>query len=224
MTSRTIQKRILVPTLGADSWRALLADPEKHWQPGFSAHALATRWEAANGIPSEICECFAPAGMKEPELLLAVPEWRTQLTDRLRASQSDLFALMRCGDQTFAVTIEGRVNETFGPTVEEWLSNRSPARPKRLTQLCGVIGVTTPVPGHLRYQLFHRTASAVIEARRFGADAAAMIVHSFSPDDRWFGDFAAFAEFLGASGSKIGHLTQPLDAVVPLHLGWASAH
>lgn len=223
MTSQTIQKRILVPTLGAESWRALLADPEKHWRPGFSAHALATRWEASNGIPSEIRECFTAARMDEPELLLALPEWKTQLPDGLRASQSDLFALMRCGDQIFAVAIEGKVNETFGPTVEEWLSNPSPARPKRLAQLCGVIGVTMPVPGHLRYQLFHRTASAAIEARRFGADAAAMIVHSFSPDDRRFDDFAAFAEVLGVSGSKTGHLTQPLGAVVPLHLGWASA-
>ena len=41
-----------------------------------------------------------------------------------------------------------------------------------------MLGIDTPPAPSLRYQLFHRTAAAVIEARRFGTDAAAMVVHS----------------------------------------------
>ncbi|WP_413776936.1 DUF6946 family protein [Mesorhizobium sp. AR07] len=32
----------------------------------------------------------------------------------------------------------------------------------------------------LRYQLLHRTSAALLEAKRFKTDEAAMIVHSFS--------------------------------------------
>ncbi len=39
-------------------------------------------------------------------------------------------------------------------------------------------------PG-VRYQLLHRTASVVIEAKRFHATTAVMIVHSFSPELKW---------------------------------------
>jgi hypothetical protein len=38
---------------------------------------------------------------------------------------------------------------------------------------------------HLYYRLFHRPASAVLEAERFKMDEAAMIVHSFSPESKW---------------------------------------
>jgi len=37
------QKRILIPTDGPESWQRLLAEPEKHWQPGFSAMSTGGR-------------------------------------------------------------------------------------------------------------------------------------------------------------------------------------
>ncbi|HTE43450.1 MAG TPA: hypothetical protein VK629_21705 [Steroidobacteraceae bacterium] len=44
----------------------------------------------------------------------------------------------------------------------------------------------------------HRAASAIIEAQRFNADHAGMLVRSFSQSDEWFQDYAAFAELMGA--------------------------
>ncbi len=44
-------KKILRPTSGPSDWQAFLAEPEKEWKPGFSAHALPHRWEAAGDLP-----------------------------------------------------------------------------------------------------------------------------------------------------------------------------
>jgi hypothetical protein len=53
--------------------------------------------------------------------------------------------------------------------------------------------MSTPIRDSVRYQLLHRTASAVIEAERFGARHAVMLVHSFTEENLWFDDFAEFA-------------------------------
>ena len=47
-------KGIYVPSKGPEDWRKLLGDPEMHWREGFSAMALANRWEDSNGVPAEI--------------------------------------------------------------------------------------------------------------------------------------------------------------------------
>ena len=52
-------------------------------------------------------------------------------------------------------------------------------------------------PSGIRYQLIHRTASAVLTAREYFAPTAVMLVHSFSEDDRWWADFKAFAALFG---------------------------
>ena len=53
------------------------------------------------------------------------------------------------------------------------------------------------VPPEIHYQLLHRTASALVEAERFAASKAAMIIESFSPERRWFDAFERFALLLG---------------------------
>jgi hypothetical protein len=47
--------------------------------------------------------------------------------------------------------------------------------------------------GTLRYQLLHRAASAIYEAKRYRCRHALMLVHSFSLTQRWFEDFVAFS-------------------------------
>ena len=114
------------------------------------------------------------------------------------------------------------MNERFGPTIGYWLATPSAGRRARLAAICEMLGLVYPPAPNLRYQLFHRTAAAVVEARGFGTAAAAMIVHSFSPDHRWFDDFADFCEvFAGAPGSDAPACVR-LPAGLPLTLGWAS--
>lgn len=199
-----------------------MADPNTQWETGYSAKALAYCWEAAAGLPVEIANILRTDG-NEPELLVAMPEHKVQLPGSvLGASQNDLFALVRVGSRTIAVTIEGKVDEPFGQLLGEWLVNASPGKQIRLTYLCKTLGLNEGLlPNDLYYQLLHRAASAVIEAERFKTDAAAMLVHSFSPTNRWFDAFAHFASLFGckAEPGKLV-LTRP-GAERPLYLGWA---
>jgi len=54
--------RILVPTQSYEDWRRLLARPDRHWKPGFSAMTLARSWEAAGGFPAEVDAIFRSSG------------------------------------------------------------------------------------------------------------------------------------------------------------------
>jgi hypothetical protein len=209
--------KFYVPTLGPQSWQSLLADPIKHWSTGYSARTLAYSWETADGMPPEVRSLFAP----DAQLLIAIPEHKVSLGDKGRESQSDLFAIVKADNRTIATAIEGKVNESFGPIVKDWYANPSAGKQRRLAFLCGLLGLKLPPPDSLHYQLLHRTASAVIEADRFKTDDAAMIVHSFSTENKWF---EAYAEFLGLFGlsAKPGEMVRTnLPNGRELRLGWA---
>ncbi|MBR1167459.1 DUF6946 family protein [Bradyrhizobium liaoningense] len=209
-------RKIYVPTSGPQCWQALLADPITHWRTGYSARTLAHCWEAAEGLPPEIAALFGP----DSELLIAIPEHRVSLRDNGRESQTDVFALVKSRNRTVAVAIEGKVNESFGPTIQDWYVEPSPRKQQRLEFLCDLIGIKCPPPDHLHYQLFHRTASALLEAERFKTDDAAVIVHSFSPENKWFDAYAAFLGLLGLSAAP-GQLTSKQLLERTIYFGWA---
>lgn len=209
---------ILRPTQSAECWRELLADPEKHWRIGFSARTLAHCWEDAGGLPPEIDSLFG----RTAELLVAIPEHKVPLPGGQRPSQTDLFALLRREGRTISCAFEGKVDETFGPTLGEWRKDQSSGKTKRLDHICSLLGLTQPLRDPLRYQLLHRSASAVIEAERFKTDDAAMIVHSFSPNDTGFPDFVPFAELFGLHPTRNQLLTFALPAGKPMHLAWVT--
>lgn len=64
---------ILVPSKGAESWRELLADPEKHWREGCSAHTLATAWEGTRGFPEAVSKLLATAPALDGALDIMMP-------------------------------------------------------------------------------------------------------------------------------------------------------
>ncbi|MER8832878.1 hypothetical protein [Mesorhizobium sp. M0909] len=214
--------KIYLPSQGAEEWRRLLADPAKHWREGYSAMCLAKCWENAIGLPPEIARLLTSVG-PSAELLVALPEHKVPLPGSNRGdSQNDLFALARAGDHTVAVTIEGKVDEPFDQPLGLWLANASNGKRKRLAFICDLLGLTQPLPERIRYQLLHRTASAVIEARRFKTDAAAMIVHSFSSTRRWFEDYAAFVALFAATAEPDQLVCVRPEGAPPLYVGWAS--
>lgn len=208
---------ILVPSRGVEDWKALLASPDRQWRRGFSAMSAALSWECARGLPPEIAALLGP----QARVLLAIPEHKVALPGGGRESQCDIFALVDLGSENCAVAVEAKVEEPFGPTLEEWTSEPSPGKARRLSAILDLLGATAPSPG-LRYQLLHRTAAAILESQRFRTGSAAMIVQSFSPNRRWFEDFAAFCDFLGVEVQP----DRPAERILPddrrLILGWAS--
>lgn len=212
-------KPILVPTVGVQNWKQLLAQPVKHWKAGFSARALAHSWEAAGGLPKEIGNLLSPLG--KVGLLFAIPEYKVPLPGGDRASQNDVFTLLRTNDGLIAAMIEGKVSESFGPTLDEWRRGGSAGKRQRLSYLCQQLGIPEQFPLGIRYQLLHRAASAVIEAQRYHARHAALVVHSFSREDASFSDYRAFLGLFGKTG-KPGELVElGTPCGVRLWAGWA---
>jgi hypothetical protein len=213
--------KVYIPSAGPADWQCFLADPDKQWRTGFSAKTLAHCWESANGLPNEIASMLQPHG-GDVQLLLAIPEYKVLLPGASRGdSQNDVFALARAGDRTFAIMVEGKVSEPFGETLGDWLQNASEGKRNRLAFICDLLGLTLPLPDQIYYQLLHRTASAVIEARRFKTDAAAMIVHSFSAKRTWFEAFAQFASLFDVTVAANELIAVRPHARPPLNIGWA---
>ena len=200
--------------------RAYLADPIKHWRPHHSALELATAWIGAGGVPPSVahvldsCSTYARCTLVEGFF-----EREVALKTKGRPSQTDLLALVRLADGYGVIAVEGKAREPFGDLVSKW--NDGPGKQKRLDQLCDELGLDPSRVGGLRYQLLHRTVSALIEARRYGSQEALMLVHSFDPDDSSLDAYQAFATALGLTNAATNAITSPtVRDGVQLRLGW----
>ena len=119
-----------------------------------------------------------------------------------------------------SIAVEGKVGESFGPTISEWMSTPTPGKKKRLDYLGEILGIESAFPENIRYQLLHRTGSAIIEARRFTARHAVLMVHSFSQNDQWFEDYEKFVQLFGAVGILDQVITANMIEGVQLHFVW----
>jgi hypothetical protein len=215
---------ILFPALFLEQWRFYLADPIKHWETGYSAKALAHCWYEANGFPKSVSQVFENAG--EPFIglkpLLILPEHKVSLPGGRTCSQSDIWILARNKKEMFSIAVEGKVNESFDKSIKEWFKKESDGRNKRFTFLTEILEKDIPRDSQLRYQLLHRTASAILEAERFGAEHAMLMVHSFSPNQppTWFDDFSAFVKLWGIK-AELNHIYSTcLRSGCTLHFTW----
>ena len=203
-------------------WKPLLADP-MHWRKGYSAMALAHCWQEANGFPSSIQIVFEESGIDiftDIEPIFAIPEYKVALPGGARPSQNDIFVLAKGENHLISITVEGKVSEDFDKPVSEWMVNASSGKKKRLKYLCSRLGLSEDEVLNIRYQLLHRTASAMIEAERFNAQNALMLVHSFSPTNQWFSDYVDFASLYGIK-AKLNSI-HPAKKIsgINLYLGW----
>lgn len=216
-------KLILRPTAGPDDWKQLLAEPNKHWKPGYSAHSLAHCWEDASGLPEKVHAVFNMSSrFRDLEPLLAIPEVKVDLPGGSRPSQTDLWLLARAQDGLVSVAVEGKVAESFGPTLGQWQAEASSGKAERLQFLLDLLHLKGPVPPELRYQLLHRTASAILLARRFHAQHAVMIVHSFSAVGFGLEEYLAFLKVFGVSGN-VGQMIEIAGHSGPtLSLAWVA--
>jgi len=217
-------KRILVPTLGTADWRRLLAEPETQWEREASAMEMAVSWEKAQeserGLPEEMIKAMdrQPA-LSGARLLVAFPEHKVVLKGRGKPSQSDVWALVLTEGGYLSMALEAKAGEPFGPTLGEWMKDASEGKHERLKSLCEILQVENP-SSELRYQLFHRTASAVLEAQRFRAPLAAMLVQSFRNDPVAWNDYEKFCGLLGVTAARGSILEARRSGAPRLFLGW----
>ena len=89
-----------------------------------------------------------------------------------------------------------------------------------LRYLCLILDLQPPLPGRIRYPLLKWTASAILEAIRFHARDAVLLVHSFSPVQPWLEDFRAFCLLFDAPGTPGDLMPAGERMGVGLHLAW----
>jgi hypothetical protein len=99
-------------------------------------------------------------------------------------------------------------------------SGPSAGKLKRLSYLCQMLELDEAESHDLWYQLLHRTVSALIEAERFNAPHALMLVHSFSQTHERFEDYRAFAERMGVAVEPNEIVRVGNRAGVNLYLVW----
>jgi len=136
-------------------------------------------------LPPEVQALFASraeALLAQFSPIVAVFEFKVALPGGDRPSQNDPFLPGRSKAGPVTVMVEGKVSESFGPTIAEWPKQVSLGKEERLSFLLRAVGLTDAPDSTSRYQLFHRAASAVLEGERYRAVAAVMVVHSFSQD------------------------------------------
>jgi hypothetical protein len=202
-------EKLYIPTDGTTSWRARLAEPSLHWKRGASAMELAASWELAARTPRGLPEAVArvldshqtTAGA---QLLFGFPEHQVSLPGGSQPSQTDLWAILKLADGWASLAVEGKAREPFGPTVNEWLKEASVGKRTRLDSLCETLDVPPIQASELRYQLFHRAASAVLEASRIGTKTAILLVQNFHPASAAWPDFQAFSDLFKATACRDG--------------------
>jgi hypothetical protein len=216
--------RILVPSSGPDAWRSLLRQPDRQWRDDYSAKELAHAWEGAGCFPSEVERLFRSAGplvLREAIPLLAIPEYTVPLPGGLAASQNDIFLLASGAGHLLTITVEGKAREPFDERLVDWLREASDGKQERFAFLKSVLGLSGQLDDQVRYQLLHRTASALIEAGRFCASFAVMIVHAFHDQSDSLQDYQTFLRLFGAKyePGQLVRLGSP--GAIELYSGWA---
>jgi hypothetical protein len=184
---------------------------------------LAYCWEAVEGFPPEVAEAFKrtdEAALGDLTPVLAIPEFKVPLPGGVRSSQNDLFILARGAKGPVSIMVEGKVSESFGPTLGEWRCDASHGKKSRLRFLLNTLGLMENPADSIRYQLLHRTASSVITGEQFRAAAAVVLVHSFSEQRVGWSDYQSFAALFGVDAvegvvQKLGR-----DSRIPLFGVW----
>ena len=217
-------KRIFIPTRSGSDWQPLLAQPTLHWKKGASAMTTAASWEAAIGVlPPEISKTLDLSGsdeLRSLKLLAAFPEWEIKLDGGAATSKTDVVAICRNDKGLCVVAIEAKVNEDFGPLVKDKRKEgASPGQLARLDYLQSLFGLPS-LPDAIRYQLLHRTASALLTARSFHAQTAVMLVQSFGQKTGLEEDFKRFSEMLDARAVSAGVYSIPTTEMPTLFLAW----
>lgn len=220
---------ILTPTSGPTDWRRLLGDPRKHWVRGKSAFECAVSWEAAKnckrGLPELVADILDRNELtRDATLLIGLPEHQVSIDGGGRPSQSDLWGLLNTQAGTISMAVEAKAGEPFDKYVSEWLRDASAnsGKPKRLSALCGLLGIDEGPLDGIRYQLLHRTASALLEASNFHASAAVLLIQSFGgdQDEASYRDFCSFCELMICGTERNALTCSKRKTAVPLLIGW----
>ncbi len=225
--------RLCVETRGVGNWRDRLASPDSQWRRFYSAFETAVSWEHASssstGLPEPIVELCRETIYSEPTLVLAIAEHKVPLPGGRADSQCDVWALLNTKSGGVSLSVEAKANEPFGQNNEplaKWLIAEDSKRSHKNRQVrWDHIKEHLPSSGtdgysQVAYQLLHRCAAAVIEARRIRLPNAAFIVQAFKSPPESFEAFTRMCQAMGIKAER-GRMQFTVVEDVRLGIGWA---
>lgn len=154
-------------------------------------------------------------------MLLALPEYKASSpVYSTRLPQNDIFVLAKGNNELISIMVDGKASEPFGDTVADLLKDRNRTKKKRLQFLLKKLQIENMDVDTIRYPILDRTAAALIEAEKFNAQNALILIHSFSWLNRWLRDFKRFVSLFGMKG-KVNSISGPVViSGINLYFGW----
>ena len=163
------------------------------WVDGRSAKETARAWLGdAPSIPSEVQHLLATSpDLAELQFERAVPEALLPFDKHSGPRNADLAIWARGPRGPVAITVEAKADETFGPVVEEALSDaleRLVKNPRSggvariadlASSLFAPVSKGQPAITNLRYQLLTAVAGTLAHGAKIGAKHAVLVVHEF---------------------------------------------
>ena len=211
-------------------WADRLARGDVHWRVGHSARALALSWTEARGVPPEVSSALADfAGLT---LVRALVEHPVSVGGVGGRSKTDIMAIARSGSGTVVMAVEGKGDsDNFGLPCGKWLrAGKFPRshenRCRRLTCCANLLPqlVSARALDEVPIQLVHRTASAVLTARRESASDAVLVVHAFlqqrEDDDAHYAGFERFVQAFGVQPERNLRVALGSAGGVLVHAAW----
>lgn len=219
---------IVIESLGPGYWRSGLADPHLHWKRGRSAWEMAVAWESRrdteSGLPPEVEMVLSShPRFQGARLLIGVVEHSVILDDKRRPSQNDLWGVLLTNAGLVSMSVEAKAGEEFDKRLGDWFQQDSKGKEQRLSFLCKKLAIEEKPSKSLRYQLFHRAASAVIEARRWHLPIALMLIQSFSESKTSWQDYADFAALFRLDAMRNKVIGPWRLEGIDLFLGWVDS-
>lgn len=226
----------------------------RQWVDGRSAKELARAWlESDQNLPHEIAEALqSVASLGAPISWHAEAEAKLPF-DELRGEtrNSDLVVEARTVNGSILIAIEGKADESFGPTLRQatgtallnFIKSHESRGLLRIQQLVqSVLGSRDEGRKEalqIRYQLLTATAGAMCEAQRRNCSAAVLLVHEFQTsrtEDELHqantADLDGFVDWISngcvnsvPTGKIVGPFTLPgaplFSATLPFYIGKA---
>jgi len=198
-----------------EDWQNIVGKDK--FKKGFSAYELAYSWLHKPGhFPESIQKIFNASDYQifnDLVLNYAIVENPIFLDNFKGPSMNDLmvFAGSKRIKSSIVIAVEGKVNESFDKYIFEWIRDNSEnpkkSRKNRLQYLNEQLGTCLTEESKIRYQLVHRTASAIIEAKKNGIDNAMLLIHSFKSKNKSkskcnFKDYNDFITLFGITNAE----------------------
>lgn len=237
------------PITTISEWREGLNERErKKFCPGRSAYETARAWTEPTRIPDQLAALLQQPPLVGLRLKRAIVEAKTWFDTYGTPRHHDLLLILedKEGKRSAVIGVESKVNEDFAGTLAQensWALLRAEAggyvtqMPARLHALSeALLGRQLPPDdpydpddSTLRYQLLSALAGTLVEACKWDAEAAVVLVHEFETslskegvDTRSSRRIQALLDRLGAPsaedlplGQLIGPLTVPGGGKIP---------